>query len=320
MEERLLELLLLALKYGATDIHFKSVLSETCIDMRINGMVYKVKEDKMVDGKLIRYLQYLASLDVGHLKEPQTGQFEMEVDKEIISLRFSVINNTNYSDGVLRILNSKLNIDVNKLSLYKDQNEFFKSLLENTHGLVVFSGPTGSGKTTTLYSLLNSLNHKKIYTIEDPIEVYNDKFVQLEINEEANFGYEEGIKQLMRHDPDIIMIGEIRDVKAATYALQAAYTGHLVLTTIHASSSTSTINRLISMGLNEDHLYEELLCVSNQRMAIGLNDEKHIIYEIMDEKEIKYFRENKENSKNFRSLRKQIDEGFINDTFKSIVK
>lgn len=315
MEERLLSLLRLAIKYGASDIHFDMKYSEVTIDMRINGTFSRVK-GQIGDDKLIRYLQYLANLDIGHLLEPQTGQFEMEVDGNLLSLRFAVINNINYTNGVLRILNSNLNIEANHLSLDQKQNEYFKSLLDINCGLVVFSGPTGSGKTTTLYSLLKSVKGKKIFTIEDPIEVYNDNFIQLQVNEASNFDYEEAIKQILRHDPDIIMVGEIRDEKAAKMAVVAANTGHLVLTTIHASSSRSVISRLVELGVNINHLYEVLISLVNQKMMIDKSGLKVVLYEIMNQEEINYFKEHGTNSNNFISLDKQIRSGQENGFIK----
>ena len=309
MEERLLALLRLAIKYNATDIHFYLTFQDISIQMRINGELRNVKE-KFDDYKLIRYLQYLANLDVGNLLQPQTGQFEMEVDGTQLSLRFAVINSLNYTNGVLRILNSNVKINANNLSHIVSQNNYFQKLLKKDCGLIIFSGPTGSGKTTTLYSLLKSVKNKKIYTIEDPIEVYNDNFIQLEVNEAIGFDYASGIKQILRHDPDIIMIGEIRDEKAAKMAVVAANTGHLVLTTLHASRSSSCISRMVDFGVNEDHLYENLLCICNQRMMIDKNTkEKIVLYEIMNRDEIMYFQKNKNNSKNFINLEFQIERG-----------
>jgi len=319
MEERLLAILRLALKYNATDIHFYSNHNQVSIDMRIDGVAKRVKSE-FSDNKLIRYLQYLANLDIGNLKEPQTGQLEMEVDDNLLSLRFAVINSLNYTDAVLRILNNKLELDVDHLSLLKKQNDYFKSLFELRSGLILFSGPTGSGKTTTLYTLLKSLTNKKIYTIEDPIEIHNDEFIQLEINAEANFDYAQAIRQILRHDPDIIMIGEIRDEKAAAMALRASNTGHIVLSTIHASSASSVISRMVELGVDETHLYEELLSISNQRMMIGEDNQKLIIYEVMDKEEINYYRKNKHNSNNFLSLDNQIKKGISDGTFKKLVK
>lgn len=308
MEKRLLAILRLAIKVNATDIHFNRKYNDTQIMMRVDNVPKKVKSE-IGDDKLIRYLQYLSNLDVGNLTTPQTGQFELEVDGNILSLRFAIINNPTYTNAVLRILNANLKIEADSLSEVKNQNEYFKSLFENRNGLILFSGPTGSGKTTTLYTLLKSVQNKIIFTIEDPIEVYNDNLVQLQVNEKIGFDYEAGIRQILRHDPDIIMIGEIRDTKAAKMAVTAANTGHLVLSTIHASSASSIISRMEGLGVRKDELYEVLLCLSNQAMLVDKEGNKKVIYEIMNKKEINYFRENGFNSLDFKTVDYQINKG-----------
>ncbi|MBP5280223.1 MAG: Flp pilus assembly complex ATPase component TadA, partial [Erysipelotrichaceae bacterium] len=253
---------------------------------------------------------------VGNIMVPQTGQFEMEVEGILLSLRFAVISTLNNTNGVLRILNSRLKVNADNLSNIERQNAYFKSLLRKDCGLILFSGPTGSGKTTTLYSLLESVSDRKIYTIEDPIEVYHDSFVQLAVNEAIHFDYAEGVKQILRHDPDIIMIGEIRDEKAARMAVMAANTGHLVLSTIHTSRASSCISRMMELGVNEDNLYENLLCVSNQKMMVNKNNEQKIVlYEIMDRNEIEFFRKYKQNSKAFINIGMQVIAGVNNGIF-----
>lgn len=319
MENRLISLLRLAMRYNATDIHFHLIYQDIKIQMRIDGDLKNVMS-KVEDYKLIRYLQYMANLDVGNLLTPQTGQFELEVDGSLLSLRFAVINSLNSSNGVLRILNSNLKVNADNLSHIASQNRYFQSLLNKNCGLIIFSGPTGSGKTTTLYSLLKSVKNKKIYSIEDPIEVYTEEIIQVEVNEATGLDYATGVKQILRHDPDIIMIGEIRDERAAKMAVVAANTGHLVLTTLHASRASSCISRLVELGVNEEHLYENLLCVANQRMMIDKNTkEKIVLYEVMDTNEIEYFRKNKYNSSGFNNIEAQILRGINNGTFEKDV-
>lgn len=308
MEERLISILRLALKHKASDIHFRLKYSEVDIYMRVDGKMCKVK-GKEGDDKLIRYLQYRANLDVGNLIKPQTGQFEMELDNKILSLRFAVINSYNASNGVLRILNSDTKVEASTLSSKKKQNDYFREIMNSDNGLILFSGPTGSGKTTSVYALLKAISNKVIYTIEDPIEIYDDNLVQLQINEKIGFDYEAGIKQIMRHDPDIIMIGEIRDSKAAKMAVRAANTGHLVISTIHASSAASSISRMVDLGVDENYLYEMLLCLVNQKMIINRSGEKCVIYEIMDKAEIEYYKQNKEHSTAYQSIDKQLQKG-----------
>ena len=147
---------------------------------------------------------------------------------------------------------------------------------------ILMIGPTGSGKTTTLYAMLNELSPAKIFTLEDPIEIYSDRFIQIQINERQHLGYDEGISQLLRHDPDVIMIGEIREPVAAAMALRCALTGHLVLTSIHASSAQSAITRMIELGVSETQLMEMLAGVSCQRLVSLKNQKGRMcVYEVL---------------------------------------
>ena len=305
MEKRLISILRLAIKHQASDIHLTLKGHEMIIEMRINDKMAKIKTQKG-DNRLIRYLQYLANLDVGRILVPQTGQFEMVVDGTMLSLRFALINNYNFSNGVLRILNSSLKINPKRLSVYQFQNEMLERMMREPYGLILFSGPTGSGKTTTMYSLLNDVANSKIYTIEDPIEVYSEKYVQLQVNEAIGLDYASGVRQILRHDPDIIMIGEIRDEKAAKMAVVAANTGHLVLSTIHSSTSASVITRMNELGVNEQHLLEMLICSINQRMIQTKTGHKLVIYEMMDQEEIAYYHQNRCHSASFLSIEKQL--------------
>lgn len=309
MEKRLTGLLLLALRYSASDIHFMIRGNDIVIELRVAETLLKVKT-KREDLKLVRFLQYKADLDVGNLQQPQTGRFEMQAGGHLLSLRFAVITTLNGTSAVLRILNSGLKIDPAKISTIHEQNVFFEKLLKLPHGLVLFSGPTGSGKTTTLYTLISAVAAKnKVYTIEDPIEVYNDNLVQLQVNEAAGLDYSEGIRQILRHDPDIIMIGEIRDDKAAKMAVIAANTGHLVLATIHCGKASNCISRMSELGVSEQYLYEVLLCIVNQRMAHRADGSKNVLYEIMDADEIMHYRKNGVNSSSFVSIDEQFARG-----------
>lgn len=290
MENQLKELLKKALELKATDIHFKIERNEVSVQFRLRQQILDMP-DEYCSLRLFRYLQYRANLDISNLSSPQTGQFEIEVENEHLSLRFAVLSSFNMISGVLRILNAEFDLKPEDLSLDKKQVQQLKKLLQRRNGLILISGPTGSGKTTTLYTLLNQVENRKIFTLEDPIEVYSRRYVQLQINEKQNFDYQEGIRQLLRHDPDIIVLGEIRDEAAAKMAVRCAMTGHLVISTLHAYSSVGAIERMLELGVDKGYLKDILVSVSNQRLYdLKKGKGKTGIYEIMSSQAImQYF-------------------------------
>lgn len=316
VERRLRALLRLALLKDATDIHFTRRHFDLKIEMRIQEKMYEVKKEAQ-DIRLLAYIQYLSGLDVGNILMPQTGQFEYEVDGNILSLRYAVIANAHFTNGVLRILNKKIKLDPYKLSLIEWQNKCLIEAINKDSGLILFSGATGSGKTTTLYSLLKSVKQKKIYTLEDPIEVVNDDFVQISINEAIGFDYDVGIKQIMRHDPDIIMIGEIRDEKSARMAIRAANTGHLVVSSIHATSASGSISRMLELGVSLEQLKDVLLLLSYQKMIYSNTHKRIVLYEMMPKEDLDYYFKQGRHLKDYIDVNKQLryfaDKGIINE-------
>lgn len=291
MEKRLQEILKVALKYHVTDIHFSLTEKddpEVIIEMRVDGVIQQMKPGKD-DVRLFHYLMYRANLDITSSFVPQTGSFQIEIDNTWISARFALVNSFQRTSGVLRILNGGGGLQIDQLSYDKQVTKYFQTLLQHRTGLFVFSGPTCSGKTTTLYTLLNACKGKKIYTLEDPIEVISDKYIQLQVNEKQHLSYADGIKQLMRHDPDIVMIGEIRDSEAARMAVRCALTGHLVVTTLHASDCTGAIHRLLDLGADRYQLMDVLLGISNQRLYSAPHHLKTGVYECMNRKEVEYW-------------------------------
>lgn len=289
MEERLLALVRLCfLTYGATEIRFDVRHQETKIETRIDGVKRLIKS-KYEDYKLIRYLMYLANLDVGNMLTPQTGSFEIEVDGKLMMMRFAVINTESGSSAVLRYLNSVKNIK------YTDSiKEFANSVQESAKkgcGLYLITGPCGSGKTTLAYNILKSLKNVKAYSCEDPIETYIESIVQIECNENVGLTMDNAIKQVLRHDPDIIFVGEIRDEKAAEMAVIAANTGHLVLATMHASTCESAYTRMLEFGVFEDHLNEALRSVINLRLEHTEDGKTNQLSQIMGIEAINKYKE-----------------------------
>ncbi len=309
-----MECLRIALQYNVTDIHFNLANQDHLeVEMRVNGVIRKLR--KQYDISFFRYLLYKANLDVSDTYMPQTGRFEVSVDGYTLSLRLALVSSLYMTSCVLRILNNHPALSIQMLSRDPEQNRWFSDIQNHRNGLIVFSGPTGSGKTTTLYTILNEVRGKKIFTLEDPVEIYFEHYVQLQVNDKMNLSYADGIKQLMRHDPDIVMVGEIRDSEAAEMAVRCALTGHLVVTTIHSSSSAQAIHRLNELGVSLLQLQDVLTGIVNQRLYNIAEDNRLCIYEIMDKKEIEYYFRNNRNSESFVSLSKQIrnavDEGIL---------
>ena len=310
MEKRLNDLLRAALAYHVTDIHF--TLSETyenkvLIEMRIGGVMRKVRAENS-DERFFRYLMYRANLDVSNVLMPQTGSFEQIVDQQRLSLRFALVSSYHRTSGVLRILNNHPTLIIDELTAQKRVLHWLHRITLHHSGLFIFSGPTGSGKTTSLYTILNACEGKKIFTLEDPVEIVNEKYVQLQVNEKQHLSYADGIRQLMRHDPDILMIGEIRDESAAQMAVRSALTGHLVVTSLHSSSCTSAIQRMMDLGVPRYQLEDVLAGISSQRLFERADGSRTGIYEIMDRKELSFYFTQGHTSKLFRTLAQEIEE------------
>ena len=307
MNERLLEILRIALAYRVSDIHFS--LAEnggTVIEMRVDGKIRQLKSGEK-DGRLFHYLMYRANLDVSSVFEPQTGSFEITVDGIRLSLRFAIMSAWQRTSGVLRILNSTSGITIDSLSKDETVLRWMKRILEMKNGLIIFSGPTGSGKTTALYTILDAVKERKIFTLEDPVEVIHENYVQLQVNEKQ-MGYAEGIRQLMRHDPDIIMIGEIRDSLAANMAVRSALTGHLVVTSLHSFSCVGAIGRMLELGVERAALRSVLRGVSNQRLFRDEQGKRTGIYECLDENGIAYWFEKQSLPEGFKDIETKIAE------------
>ncbi len=290
MHERLIAILQIALECNVTDIHFsmyEDEASPAVIEMRVKGEVRRVRS-RPDDARLFRYIMYRANLDLANVFEPQTGSFTETVGGRTLSLRFAIVTSFRMKSGVLRILNNHSGLDIDSLSEDAEAVTWLKHLTDSRSGLYVFSGPTGSGKTTTLYTILSHTEGKKIYSLEDPIEAVQENFVQLQVNE-RQLTYAEGIKQLMRQDPDIIFIGEIRDSLAAEMAVRSALTGHLVVTSIHSADCSGAISRLLELGVREYQLKDVLYGISNQRLLTREDGSRTGIYEIMNRQEILQF-------------------------------
>lgn len=258
------QLILKAVKQKSTDLHLTFQEGEGRIELRtLQGLV--TLKNIEADKALFDYIKYMAKLDLLKSYKPQTGYCKVKLGNSVIQLRIAYIKNNLVESLVIRIMNPPSYLTLESLFLEADLSRI-KPLLERSSGLILISGSTGSGKTTTLYTILNSFHHQKIYTIEDPIESYHSNLVQLQVNDRQDLSFESALKQVLRHDPNLIVIGEIRDEKEARAALRCALTGHLVLTTIHANSASKTIDRLTNLGIREDELRSVLLLIIHQTL------------------------------------------------------
>lgn len=275
MDELFTSLLNSSIKKGVSDIHI-TVGSDCKIYKREYGELKLLRVLEETQGKkLVNYLRFISNIDINYLSKPQTGNYQYLYKDKIYYLRISSLPGKDLDSVVIRILNTFQGItSIEKLTPLKETVSFLRSIVDKKWGLFIISGPTGSGKSTTLYTLLEEINkitNKSIVTLEDPIEIHKSFGLQIQINERQGITYESSLRQILRHDPDIIMIGEIRDKETAKLAVTCALTGHLVLTTIHSGSAISTIKRLLNLGISEIDIIDILLGVLCQEMLYNNN-------------------------------------------------
>ncbi|WP_409251343.1 competence type IV pilus ATPase ComGA [Bacillus sp. SCS-153A] len=260
-----------AVTKNATDIHLFPRKADYLMQHRRNGILTPNVSIPVPEGeRLISHFKFMASMDIGEKRKPQSGSFTFHLGNKPLDLRVSTLPTTNLKESlVIRILPHQKSLPVEKLSLYPSSARKLLALLMNSHGLMVFTGPTGSGKTTTLYSLVehcSSVMQRNVVTLEDPVEKYNDSLVQVQVNEKAGVTYAAGLRAILRHDPDIIMVGEIRDEETAEIAIRAALSGHLVLSTLHTKDAKGAVYRLMELGIEWHEIHQSLIAVSAQRL------------------------------------------------------
>jgi len=264
------------IKSRATDIHIEPFDDELKIRYRIDGVLQNASfpsSIKEFTESIISRIKIMANLNIAEKRLPQDGRIMLSFENEDIDMRISVLP-TPFGEAVnIRILRGKTQfIELGKLGLSKNNMETILSVIKKPHGVILVTGPTGSGKTTTLYAFLTCLNkdEKKIITVEDPIEYMIHGVVQLQVNNKINFKFSTGLKSMLRHDPDIMMVGEIRDFEEADITIRAALTGHLVFSTLHTNDAPSAVTRLTDVGIEPYLVSSSLECVIAQRL-IRLN-------------------------------------------------
>jgi type IV pilus assembly protein PilB len=264
-------ILLRAIRDGASDIHIEPQEDRMRIRIRVDGMLYEQRPQKIeLHPAVVSRLKVMSKLNIAERRMPQDGRIQVVADGNTVDLRFSSMPGVHGEKVVMRILDrGKAILDLNSLGFETDLLKQFKSLVMASHGLILVCGPTGSGKTTTLYSAISLLNtsEKNIITVEDPVEYQIGNINQNQVNTAIGLKFATFIRHALRQDPDIIMVGEIRDRETAEIAIQASLTGHLVLSTLHTNDSPSSITRLLEMGIEPYLLSSSLLASLSQRLV-----------------------------------------------------
>jgi len=252
--KKLLNLVLLqAIRDKASDIHFEPFENEYKMRYRIDGVLYEmVPPPKYIAAALSSRIKVMADLDIAERRLPQDGRISLTVQGNPIDLRVAVLPTMFGESVVLRVLDrSQANFDLNELGLRANEQELVRKLIHKPNGIIIVTGPTGCGKTTTLYSALNELNdvETKIITTEDPVEYDVDGLIQVQMKPDIGLTFARCLRAILRQDPDIILVGEIRDLETAQIAAQASLTGHVVFTTLHTNDAPSSVARLLDMGI-----------------------------------------------------------------------
>jgi type IV pilus assembly protein PilB len=266
-----------ALERRASDIHIEARDSEVAVKYRIDGVLQHAMQPiaKEWHSTVISRIKVLSDLDIAERRVPQDGRFRVKYKGRFIDLRVSIMPASHGEDAVLRVLDKEtlsekfqsLSLDV--VGFSQDEMRRFRRYIREPYGMVLVTGPTGSGKTTTLYAAINEIksDEDKIITIEDPVEYQLRGITQIPVNEKKGLTFARGLRSILRHDPDKIMVGEIRDQETAQIAIQSALTGHLVFTTVHANNVTDVIGRFINMGVEPYNFVSALNCIMAQRLV-----------------------------------------------------
>ena len=266
-----------ALERRASDIHIEARDGEVAVKYRIDGVLQYAMQNmsKEWHSNLISRIKVLSDLDIAERRVPQDGRFRVKYKGRFIDLRVSSMPASHGEDAVLRVLDKETlsekftNLSLDVVGFSAEEMKKFRRYIREPYGMVLVTGPTGSGKTTTLYAAINEIksDEDKIITIEDPVEYQLRGITQIPVNEKKGLTFARGLRSILRHDPDKIMVGEIRDQETAQIAIQSALTGHLVFTTVHANNVTDVIGRFINMGVEPYNFVSALNCIMAQRLV-----------------------------------------------------
>jgi type IV pilus assembly protein PilB len=265
-----------ALERRASDIHIEARDIEVAVKYRIDGVLVHAMQPISKDwlSTIISRIKVMSELDIAERRVPQDGRFRVRYKGRFVDFRVSIMPSIHGEDAVLRVLDKETlsekfqNLSLDVVGFSGDEMRKFRRYIREPYGMVLVTGPTGSGKTTTLYAAINEIktDEDKIITIEDPVEYQVRGITQIPVNEKKGLTFARGLRSILRHDPDKIMVGEIRDNETAQIAIQSALTGHLVFTTVHANNVTDVIGRFINMGVEPYNFVSALNCILAQRL------------------------------------------------------
>jgi general secretion pathway protein E len=260
-----------AIKENASDIHVEPFESRLSIRFRVDGVLREVLEPpRQIASLLVSRIKVMAQLDIAEKRLPQDGRIALKVANRPVDIRVSTLPSGHGERVVMRLLDKQAGrLDLLQLGMGETIEKRLESMIQKPHGIILVTGPTGSGKTTTLYAMLSVLNDTKrnILTVEDPVEYDLDGIGQTPVNTKVDMTFAKGLRAILRQDPDVVMVGEIRDSETAQIAVQASLTGHLVLSTLHTNSAVGAITRLQDMGVEPFLLSSTLLGVISQRLV-----------------------------------------------------
>jgi general secretion pathway protein E len=271
----------------ASDVHIEPYEDKLKVRFRVDGVLYDVaSEDKAFQAAIISRVKIMAGLNIAEKRLPQDGRIGLKIAGKDVDIRVSTVP-TQFGERIVMRLLDKAGavLDINQLGIEKRNLDTLLKLLAKPNGIILVTGPTGSGKTTTLYACLTNINKPdlNILTVEDPIEYQLDGIGQMQVNPKIDFTFASGLRAILRQDPDVVMVGEIRDTETAEIAIQASLTGHLVLSTLHTNDSAGAVSRLLDMGVEPFLVSSSLLAVLAQRLVRRLCPDCRVSYEISDE-------------------------------------
>lgn len=260
-----------AVKARASDIHVEPYKDKLKVRYRVDGILYdKLAPPKRIQSTLVSRIKVMASLNIAEKRLPQDGRIDIKIADKNVDIRVSTIPTAFGERVVLRLLDkSSVLLELSDLGLPEDRFKLVDRLIRTPHGIILVTGPTGSGKTTTLYAALNTINNSdiNIITIEDPVEYQIEGIGQIQVNPKIGLNFANGLRSIVRQDPDVILVGEIRDMETAEISIQSALTGHLVFSTLHTNDSATAVTRLIDMGIEPFLVSSSVMAILAQRLV-----------------------------------------------------